>query len=350
MMEAAAQSMFYSGRLGTLMEWGAALPTPVRERAPRLVLFQSRAADMLGCWEEALALTEVAERGCRADQDAHGLAYVLLHRCEVWQGQGRAQEALALGQEVLSLLEATGMPMVYEVYRIIGKSCLALGRLKEGEVHLQQALRYSLERGSDFGRSSVQNALADCLWRQGRWAEAIAVQRQAVATWRRLGNPGTLAGALNDLGFYLYSTGGYGEGLRLLEEALDLARRSGHRRNESLTLLSSGRAGPRPGGDRAGGAGMRGGAGRRRRAGRRFPLCLRSRSVGAGAPLPGRLPCRAGGHRAGGGAGGAAALRIPARPVQGLAGPGAGRGGGVRSGIDGVGPRLRAATADRRPR
>ena len=237
-MEAAAQSMFYSGRLGTLMEWGAALPVPVRECTPRLVLFQSRAADMLGWWEEALALTEVAERGYRARQDARGLAYVLLHRCEVWQGQGRFQEALALGREVLSLLEATGMPVGYEVHRIIGKSCLALGQMAEGEGHLQWALQYSLEQGSDFERSSVQTALADCLWRQGRWAEAIAVQRQAVATRRRLGSSGTLAGALNDLGFYLYSTGEYDVAMRLFDEALELARRSGHRRNEALTLLS----------------------------------------------------------------------------------------------------------------
>ncbi|MGA9349916.1 MAG: BTAD domain-containing putative transcriptional regulator [Anaerolineae bacterium] len=237
-MGAAAQDMFYAGRLGTLTAWGAALPAPLRERAPRLVLFQSRAADMLGRWEEALALTEVAERGYRASQDTHGLAYSLLHRCEVWQGQGRFQEALALGQEVLSLVEETGVPVAYEAHRIIGKSCLALGRLEEGEVNLRQALTYSLEQGGAYEQASIQDGLADCLWWQGHWAEAVAVQRQAVATWRRRDNPAALSGALNNLGFYLYSTSEYGEALRLFEEALELARRSGHRRNEALTLLS----------------------------------------------------------------------------------------------------------------
>jgi LuxR family maltose regulon positive regulatory protein len=196
-MGAAAQDMFYAGRLGTLTAWGAALPAPLRERAPRLALFQSRAADMLGQWEEALALTEVAERGYRADEDTQGLAYALLHRGRVWQGPGRFQEA-----------------------------------------HLRQALTYSLEQGSDFEQASIQDGLADCLWRQGRWVEAVAVQRQAVATRQRLGNPGALAGVLNDLGFYLYSTGEYCEALRLFEEALELARRCGHRRREALTLLS----------------------------------------------------------------------------------------------------------------
>jgi LuxR family maltose regulon positive regulatory protein len=237
-MEGAARDMFVAGRLGTLTAWGAALPAPLRERTPRLMLFQSRAADMLGQWEEALALTEVAERGYRAREDHHGLAYALLHRCQVWQRQGQFREALSLAQEVLSLIEETDVPVAYEAHRILGRSCLALGRLEEGETHLRQALAHCLEQGSDYVQASIQSDLADCLWRQGRWAEAVAIQRQAVATWRQLGNPGALAGALNDLGFYLYSTGEYSEALRLFEEALELARRSGHRRNEALTLLS----------------------------------------------------------------------------------------------------------------
>jgi LuxR family maltose regulon positive regulatory protein len=239
-MEAAAQDMFYAGRLETLMAWGTALPAPLRERVPRLALFQSRAADMLGRWDEALALTEVAERGYRAREDKQGLSYALLRRCNVWYKQGRVQEALALGQEVLAAIEETGMPMAYEAHRILGRSCVALGRLEEGEAHLRRALTQSLEQGSGFEQAFVQDCLADCLWRQGRWAEAVEVQRQAVATWRQIGNPGALAGALNDLGFCLYSTGEYGEALRLFEEALDLARRSGHRRTEAFALVSLG--------------------------------------------------------------------------------------------------------------
>jgi ATP/maltotriose-dependent transcriptional regulator MalT/DNA-binding SARP family transcriptional activator len=239
-MEAAAQDMFYAGRLETLMGWGAALPATLRERAPRLALFQSRAADMLGQWEEALALTEVAERGYRASEDHRGLAFALLQRCQLWQEQGRFQDALTLAQEVLSLIEGTGVPVAYEAYRIVGRSYLALGRLGEGESHLQQALEYSLEQGGNFEQAIVRSDLADCLWRQGRWAEAVAVQRQAVGTKRRLGNPAALAGALNDLGFSLYLTGQYGEALRLFQEALELARQSGHRRSEALTLLSLG--------------------------------------------------------------------------------------------------------------
>ncbi len=239
-MEMAVQDIFYAGRLETLMAWGAALPDPARERAPRLALFQSRAAHMLGQWQESLALTEIAERGYRAREDHCGLAYTLLHRCEVWQAQGRFQEALDLGQETLALVKESGVPVAYEARRILGQSCLALGQLDEGETHLRQALEHCAEQGSDFEQASVQTALVECLWRQGRWDEAIAVQKQTVEIRRRLGNPGVLSGALNNLGFFLYSTGEYNQALELFAEALALARRSGHRRNEAMTLLSLG--------------------------------------------------------------------------------------------------------------
>lgn len=239
-MEVAVGDVFYAGRMETIMTWGAALPPALQERAPRLALFQSRAADMLGRSEEALAVAEVAERGYRASEDHHGLAYTLLHRCRVWQEQGQVQQALDLAREVLSLVEETGVPVNYEVHRILGKSSLALGRLEEGEAHLRRALDYALEQASLYEQSAARNSLADCLWRQGRWTEAIAVQRQAVADQRQVGNPGTLAGELNDLGFYLYSAGEYAQGLRLFEEALDLAHRSGHLRNKAFALISLG--------------------------------------------------------------------------------------------------------------
>ncbi len=239
-MEAAAQDMFYSGHLETLMAWGAALPGRLHERAPRLALFQSRAADILGHWEKALKLTELAERGYQANNDCAGLAYALLHRCQIWQEQGQFQEALTLGKKVFSEVKETDIPITYEVHRILGKSHVALGQLGEGEAHLQQALKFSREQGSDFEQSSIQSALADCLWRQGRWAEAVTIQRQAVVTRRRLGNPATLAEVLSDLGFCLYLTGEYGQALRLLEEAKELARQSGHRRGEAFALVSLG--------------------------------------------------------------------------------------------------------------
>jgi LuxR family maltose regulon positive regulatory protein len=239
-MEAAVRDLFYAGRLETIMAWRTALPPALHKRAPRLALFQSRAADSLGRVEEALALAELAERGYGLGNDHHGLAYALLHRCRVWQEEGKYQQALDLARKALCLVEETDVPVDYEAHRILGWSSLALGQLEEGEAHLRQALTYAMEQASLYEQSAVRNNLADCLWRQGRWTEAIAVQQQAVADQRQVGNQGILAGELNDLGFYLYSTGEYERGLHLFEEALDLAHQSGHLRNKTYALISLG--------------------------------------------------------------------------------------------------------------
>jgi ATP/maltotriose-dependent transcriptional regulator MalT/DNA-binding SARP family transcriptional activator len=237
-MEAEAQKMFYSGHLDTLITWGEALPDRMRAQFPRLTVFLSRAADMLGRWSEALELAKIAEVEYRFRGDDEGVAYALLHRCEVWQKQGRYHEALELGKEVLSHAQRASVPVAYEAHRILGRSCLTLGRLEEAEEHLRRALDQCEGQARSFERASIQDYLADCLWGQERWEEAIAVQRQVVEYRRERGNPGPLAGALNDLGFYRHSMGACQDALHLLEEALELSRRAGHRRNEALTLLS----------------------------------------------------------------------------------------------------------------
>ncbi len=239
-MTAVAQGLFYAGHLETLSAWGAALPDSLRDRTPRLALFQSRAIYKRGEWEEALALTAVAEHGYRRADDGQGLAYALLQRCEVWQGQARFREALTLAREVLSLIERSGAPAAYEAHRILGQSYLALGQLEKGEIHFRQALVLCREhgQGSQFELSSVLSGLANCLWQRGHLAEAISAQRQAVDACRRMDHPVEMDGVLNDLGFYLYLAGEYDEALQFFEQALAIARRSGNQRSEALTLVS----------------------------------------------------------------------------------------------------------------
>ncbi len=240
LMAAAARQLYYAGRVETLLKWSEHVPGMLLEEIPRLALFQARAADALGRWDAALALTQAAEWGYQQAQDAEGRAYTLLERAQIRHFQGRQQEALALSQQALALAETETVPVAYEAHRIMGMVCLALDRLKEAEFHLLQACALARQQATDFEHSSAQIALADCLWRQGDWAAAVAVAKEAMETRRRMDNPAALAISLNDLGFYLYITGEYEQALELLEQALDLARKSGFRRDESLALLSLG--------------------------------------------------------------------------------------------------------------
>jgi ATP/maltotriose-dependent transcriptional regulator MalT/DNA-binding SARP family transcriptional activator len=240
LMVEAARDVFVSGRTETLMSWGNALQPKLRERMPRLALFQSRAAYNLGRGEESLQLIAEAERGYRAAGDDFGLSYAMLHRCQIWQDQGRFREALQLGEQALVLVEEASVPVSYEAHRVIGQSHLGLGQLIEAESHLKQSLELCEKQGNDYDKALILGSLADCLWKRGEWAEAIAVQAQSVTIRRQLGNAGRLASTLNDLGFYLYATGEWRDALLLLEEALTLARQAGHRRTEAYALISLG--------------------------------------------------------------------------------------------------------------
>lgn len=239
-MAAAAQQMYYAGRMETLLRWGNLLPETLLEGAPRLALFQARAADALGRWDEALALAEVAERGYQQGRNAEGRAYALLERAHVHYLQGRYQEALTLSQQALALAEKGAASVAYEIHRLVGLAYLSLDRLEEAAFHLRRACALAQEQATDYERSSAQIALADCLWRLGDWAAALAVEEEALRARRRMDNPGALATPLNSLGFFLYITGEYSQALELLDQALDLARKSGFRRDEALTLLSLG--------------------------------------------------------------------------------------------------------------
>lgn len=237
-MQDAARKMFLAGHFRTLMRWGDNLPTPQMEKSPRLALFQSRAADMLAQWDKALTLAAQAEEGYQIAEDKSGVAYAQLHRCEIWQKQGRLQEALDLGKEVLAFAQDNQLPVTYEAERIIGRSLLDLGNPQDSERHLRKALEASYTQATEFEQASVRTALLDCLLRQGKLKEAITVQEQVVEIRRRLNSPASLAEALNDLGYALYLAGEHRKALPLFEESLTLARRCGHRRGEGLTLLS----------------------------------------------------------------------------------------------------------------
>ncbi|MGC9320555.1 MAG: BTAD domain-containing putative transcriptional regulator [Armatimonadota bacterium] len=239
-MEAASRDLYVSGRFTTLMDWGDRLPKPVLTGAPRMALYEARAALKLYRLPEALALAETAERGYRALGQTRGVAYAKLQRCEVLLAQGELDAALALAQEALALIEASGVTVGCEAHRMLGRIYVRRGDLEEGYVHLKQALELSEVEGIDYDQALIRTGLAHCLERMGRLSEAVALQREAVVLWRRIGSDAGLTDELADLGYHLYALGEYEEAARCLQEALALARRTGLRAAEALVLTSLG--------------------------------------------------------------------------------------------------------------
>ncbi|MBN1250178.1 MAG: tetratricopeptide repeat protein, partial [Anaerolineae bacterium] len=240
LMTAVARDVYVGGRFTTLMTWREQLPDGILLAHPRLALFLSRAAYKLGDRDIALALTEVAERGYRADGDEEGVCYALLQRCEVWLAQGELREALALSQETLTLIERSGVPVAYEAHRMLGRTYVRLGDLAKGHDHLQKALAAGEHQGRDYDRALIRTSLAQCLGLQGRLDEAVDLHREAVAIWRRLGSDVGLADELNDLGFHLYLQGDCDEAMGCFREALAISHETGLREAEAVALIDLG--------------------------------------------------------------------------------------------------------------
>ncbi len=240
LMGTVARDLYVAGQLTTLMTWREQLTEEILVEVPRLALFQSRAAYKLGEHETALALTEIAERGYEASEDAEGLAWALLQRCEIWLTLGQARRALDLGYATLDRIEQTGVPVGYEAHRILGLAHVDQGEFEQGHDHLTEALRLGDSEGQDYDRALIRTGLAYCLGLQGRLEKAVALHREAVAIWRQVGSDAGLADELNDLGFHLYALGEYDEAMRCLREALTLAHQTGLRQAEAFSLVNLG--------------------------------------------------------------------------------------------------------------
>ncbi len=235
-----AYDLYVTGQLATLMTWRAQLPDEILLGEPRLALYQSRAAYKLGQQDTALALTELAEHGYREANDMQGVAYALLHRCQIWLSQGKAEEALALAGSTLSLINGAGVYVGHEAHRILGLAHVDLGDLSHANDHLHRALELSDAHADAYASALVRTGLAHCISLQGDLEDAVALNQEAVVIWRRIGSDAGLADELNDLGFHLYTLGEYDEAMRCFQEALALSRQTGLRQAEAISLINLG--------------------------------------------------------------------------------------------------------------
>ena len=238
LMETTAENLYIRNRLSTLRTWRQLLGDVNLETAPKLALYQSRAAYKLGEREDALELAEIAERGYELQDDEYGVIQARVQRCEIWLVQGLLEDARALAQQTLPLAEICPTPVAYEIHRILGRTHVMLGDLEQGLKHLRVALELGDRYAHDYTRALIRTGLAQCLGALGRLHEAVAMHREALTIWRKLGSDAGLADELNDLGFHLYTLGEFTEALASVQEALTIARQTGLRQVEAIALVN----------------------------------------------------------------------------------------------------------------
>jgi DNA-binding CsgD family transcriptional regulator len=165
--------------------------------------------------------TAARERALNADDDrTERNAATTLGACFVFAG--RMEEGWRLLEAAVGRsLEAGDEAGVARAYRMLGSCASVLVEYERGETWLRQGIEYAerVERWND--RHYMAAHLAHVLWATGRWAEADAIARRALADGRCAIT--TLLTALHVLGFLAVGRGQYTDAAVHLQEAYALA-------------------------------------------------------------------------------------------------------------------------------
>ncbi|RLC75369.1 MAG: hypothetical protein DRJ03_30355, partial [Chloroflexi bacterium] len=233
LMERVAMEWFTRGRVEALLRWAEALPEEVRVQAPRLSLYQSRALTDRYAYEQARQALAHAETGFTAQEDITSLAKVHNQRATLALLEGRYEDAGAEARAALGMLDHDQVIERANAQRHIGRAHAGLGRLSEGIAQLQDALALFRRVGDPYMMVNLLRDLVSPLTTQGRLDEAATCLSEALAIGRQLGAPALLAGVLNNLGWLHYLRGEYRRALVLYEEGLTAARRGGDLRHQA---------------------------------------------------------------------------------------------------------------------
>jgi hypothetical protein len=164
-------------------------------------------------WSDAeAALREALELAGRSEAVEH-VAFATVKLGQVAQARGNPDEALILYREGLAIFERIGMP------REIAQVRQLIAQLEGGGAPADNPLAQGIARA----RAAAQ---------QGKAAEAIAAQEEAIALARQGGDS---RDALVQLSILLFNLGGYyaradrhAEAVRALEEVVALDEQTGH--------------------------------------------------------------------------------------------------------------------------
>ena len=242
-IERTATHQFEAGHWDMLAGWIDALPEPVRDIRPQLLMHRGKIHTERGEYSAALALYDRAGRILSQRGDKVQSAHALVQKSHVLLFQGHYAEALARCREVLTLVSgatATERPTAALAYRHAGVCQLRLGQLVEGRAAIEQALQLYEELDDAYNVALIHHDLGLGQELAGDLAGAVAHFQAALLCWQQLGSPGPWANTLNGLGVVYHSQGKYDDALRTLTEALAKARQAGNLRVEAFTWASLG--------------------------------------------------------------------------------------------------------------
>ncbi|MGH8793741.1 MAG: tetratricopeptide repeat protein, partial [Stackebrandtia sp.] len=115
-----------------------------------------------------------------------------------------------------------------------------LGRLAEGDAHLDEALALCVELDDLAGQGQVYVKLGRRMGQEDRPDEALAYNLRALELFKAAGHKGRTTSALNNAGWYYAKLGEYEQALHCCEQALAGYRELGDDHGQGITLDSLG--------------------------------------------------------------------------------------------------------------
>jgi ATP/maltotriose-dependent transcriptional regulator MalT/DNA-binding SARP family transcriptional activator len=238
-IENLVRGAFEHNRSQTLVRWVEALPEEVRQRWPRLLLFQGKAYRAMGQAVKARSSLQQAEYLFIQGHNIEGWGQALADRAVLERMQGDYQGALRIAREALASGREFTRYAIVDLHRTIGVCLRALGDLAGAEEHC----RVAVERSTDtdwYNQTLAYLDLGFCLRGQGQMEEAEEAYRQALERCQSSGSPELLANVLNNLAMGPFLRGEFAEAERLLRQALEAAQISLSPRLEAVVCASLG--------------------------------------------------------------------------------------------------------------
>jgi predicted ATPase/DNA-binding CsgD family transcriptional regulator len=137
-------------------------------------------------------------------------------------------------------LDQGDAPMGFRLSKAHWNLWVVQGAFSEGRAWLTQLSALPNAAKAPAMRAVAQIIEATLALRQGSYARALELQREALPILRQAADPWSLHAALIDVGVIALLQGDYREAQAHLDESLGVARAAGDRRNEAATLRNLG--------------------------------------------------------------------------------------------------------------
>ena len=190
-------------------------------------------------WSAAYEALNVLTPAAEKEPNAATRGEWLLLRSQCALELGQYDEAVALGRDAFSIFQlSTENERVGLVQSVLGRAYLGLGDTKNARIQSRDALATYRRLGDLPGMAASFNQLARIHFVRGEYREATEHLGDGIELFKRLGDRAGEARLLGNLGRIHLLAGEWAEAQRVLTEALECAEAVGNQASTARNLLS----------------------------------------------------------------------------------------------------------------